>query len=157
MKSLIARLVVHAAIIVACLTVAAGRAQADASVFVGAITGANTRPVVGGAFGRRLSPMFGFELELVKTIGDSTATKSSAGVFGANLVVQPSVSVHGVQFYGIAGMGLYGETFSTGHGSGEILARNIGGGAKISIAGPLNFVSATACSSSALPRTNLRT
>ena len=43
------------------------------------------------------------------------------------------------QLYATGGFGLYGETFGRGVGSGEILAANIGGGAKIGLAGSLNL------------------
>jgi hypothetical protein len=40
---------------------------------------------------------------------------------------------------GPGGVGLYGETFGSSGGSGEVLAKNIGGRAKITLAGPLKL------------------
>jgi len=50
--------------------------------------------------------------------------------------VQSNPAVHGVQIYGLAGFGLYAETFR-GSGSGEASERHIGGGVKVGLAGPL--------------------
>jgi hypothetical protein len=41
--------------------------------------------------------------------------------------------------YWTGGVGLYGETFGSSGGSGEVLAKNIGGRAKITLAGPLKL------------------
>ena len=120
------------------LVASAVPAQADAAAFVGAMTAGSPRPAFGVSFGRCPS-VFGFEIEYAGTLGAATSTSSSAGGINANIMVQSRSPIHGLQFYGIGGFGLYGETFGSGVGSGEILAGDIGGGAKIGLAGPLKL------------------
>jgi len=113
-------------------------ARADATVFLGAMTAGSPRPALGVAVGRCPS-IFGFEIEYATTLGAATSTHSSAGGVSANLMAQSARPTHGFQLYATGGFGLYGETFGRGVGSGEILAANIGGRAKIGLAGSLNL------------------
>lgn len=113
------------------------RAHADVTVFVGAMTAGSPRPAIGVAVGRCPS-IVGFEIEVART-GSATPTQSSVGGINANILVQSRYPAHGVQFYGTGGFGLYGETFDGGAGSGEVLAKNFGGGVKIKLAGPLRL------------------
>ena len=80
-----------------------------------------------------------FEIEYAITLGGATAGKSSSGGISANLVVQTKSPIGGVRFYGIGGIGLYSETSGGGVGSGAILARNVGGGVKITLGGPFRL------------------
>ena len=110
--------------------------QPDGTVFVG-VTMPTARPVLGAAFGGGGS-IVRFEVEYAGTRGTSP-TRASVDTIGVSLMVQ-SRPIDRFQFYGIGGFGLYGETFEGGGGgSGEILARNIGGGAKIGLACPLRL------------------
>jgi hypothetical protein len=97
-----------------------------------------SRPTITVAAGRAKG-LIGFDLEYSKTLGRATATRRSASTIAANLLVQPRAVRRGVQLYGLAGYGVYGETRENGVGSGEVGATGLGGGAKIGIAGPLNL------------------
>jgi hypothetical protein len=105
------------------------------TVFVG-LKMPTASPAVGVAFGGGGSTVR-FEIEGARTLGAATSTHPSAGSLSANILVQSRPSIHGVQFYGTGGFGLYGEGFGGGVGSGEVLAKNIGGGARIALAGSL--------------------
>ena len=108
----------------------------DVTAFVGVMV-PQARRAVGGAFGGGGS-MVRFEIEYSGTVGRATATRPSAGGISVNVLVQSTPSIHGLQYYGTGGFGLFGETFERG-GSGEILAKNFGAGAKIKLAGQLRL------------------
>jgi opacity protein-like surface antigen len=57
-----------------------------------------------------------------------------------NGLAQTPIPIAGMQFYGTAGGGIYRESFSTEPNGNETnFGINVGGGAKISIAGPLRL------------------
>jgi hypothetical protein len=112
-------------------------ARGDATVLLGLMSGDGPRPSVGAAFSYCPS-VAGFEIEYLGTLGGETAGHSSAGgIFGSVIVQLPTSS--NVQFFAMGGFGVWGETFADGKGTGELGAKNIGGGVKIRIAGPLRL------------------
>ena len=90
----------------------------DVTAFVG-LTTPTASPAVGVAFGGGGSTVR-FEIEYAGTLGAATSTHSSAQSISANLMVQSGRPIHGIQFYGIGGVGRYGETFGGGVGSGHV-------------------------------------
>ena len=113
------------------LAAAATPARADATLFAGVATSATvaaSRPSLGIAFGR-CPGVFGFELEYAGGLGDAAVR-----TVVVNLLLQTRLPIHRVQFYGLGGFGVYGET-----GSGEIASGDIGMGAKITLSGPLKL------------------
>jgi len=107
-------------------------ARADATVLLGLMSVGSPRPSFGVAFGYCPS-VVGFEIEYLGTLGGVTADHSSAGGVFASIIVQP-VTTSDVQFFGIGGFGIWGETFVDGKGTGAVSAKKIGGGVKIGIA-----------------------
>ncbi|MQA30385.1 MAG: outer membrane beta-barrel protein [Luteitalea sp.] len=114
-------------------------AGADATVFIGASTTPDSRRVQGISAGAGLL-LFAFELEYASTAqsdnpGDTPAPALKTGM--ANVVVQAPFAIFGFQPYATAGGGVFKETLGrreeTGFGS------NVGGGVKISLAGPLRL------------------
>ena len=108
----------------------------DVTVFTG-VRMPNVRPWVGFAFGGGNS-IFRFEIEYAHTTGARTSTSSSDGSIGVDFLLQSRPSIHGVQFYGTGGAGLYSESFAGG-GSGEVTAKNLGAGVKVALAGPVRL------------------
>jgi hypothetical protein len=115
------------------LTVAAP-ALADVTAFVGATTTPANRQVRGAAVGFGLL-IIGFEFEYANTTDDPTAVAPSLTTGSGNVLLQPPSAFFGVQPYFTTGGGLYSETLGTRSDTG--FALNTGGGAKISLAGPL--------------------
>jgi hypothetical protein len=115
------------------LTVAAP-ALADITAFVGATTTPANRQVRGAAVGFGLL-IIGFEFEYANTTDDPTAVAPSLTTGSGNVLLQPPSAFFGVQPYFTTGGGLYSETLGTRSDTG--FALNTGGGAKISLAGPL--------------------
>src|SRR5262245_44023224 len=109
-------------------------ARADASVLVGATMAGSARPTVTVSFGHCPS-VVGFDVEYSSSLGTGTVGSPIVGTITLNVIVQSKPTIHGLQFYGSGGIGLAGETTGDGLGSGEVPARDIGGGAKIGIAG----------------------
>jgi hypothetical protein len=114
----------------------ASAAHADATAFFGVNTSPSNRPVVGFAAGFSLV-VIGFEFEYARTKEDLEAQAPSLTTGMGNVYVQTPIVVSGLQFYGTVGGGFYrerfGETGETHFGS------NLGGGVKISLAGPLRL------------------
>lgn len=112
-------------------------ALADATLFLGAGTSPDSRPVVGAAVGAGLL-VVGFEFEYAATREDLAAAAPSLHTFMGNLLLQTPMRVGGVQLYGTLGGGLYrerlGEAVRETH-----LGTNLGGGVKIGLAGPLRI------------------
>ena len=123
----------------------ASSAYADLTAFLGRTTTPSGRAPKGIAVGTGLL-IVGFEFEYAKTSEDldvapgaeNLAPELSTYMF--NGLLQTPVPIAGIQFYGRAGGGLYREKLSTQPAANETnLGTNVGGGAKISIAGPLRI------------------
>jgi opacity protein-like surface antigen len=130
---------------VACLLllVTAAPASADLTAFLGRTTTPSTRTVKGLAIGTGLL-IVGFEFEFAATDEDLDVpagvsnTAPALKTFMFNGLLQTPVPIARMQFYGTAGGGVYRETLSTQPGDDATnLGTNIGGGVKISLAGPL--------------------
>ena len=117
----------------------AATVRADATVFIGANTTPDTRRANGVALGAGLL-LFAFEFEYASTSqsDDAAGTGGPALTTGmANVLLQAPFSIFGVQPYATAGGGLYRETLSRHRETG--FAPNMGGGVKVSLAGPLRL------------------
>jgi len=118
------------------LFVASRPARADATLFIGANTTPTTRPVVGGTIGIGLL-IVAFEFEYSSTSEDTTTGAPALKAGNANGLLQTPVAISGFQPYFTVGAGGFHESIRD---SGETgFATNIGGGAKISLAGPLRL------------------
>jgi len=118
------------------LAATASPVLADMTAFLGASTTPSNRQVRGGAVGSGLL-VAGFEFEFASTTGDAATGAPSLKIGSANGLVQTPVPVFGFQPYATAGAGLYRERVGTATQTG--FAPNLGGGVKISLAGPLRL------------------
>ena len=112
------------------------RAAADITAFIGITPTPETRAVRGLALGLGLL-IIGFEFEYSNTVEDSLEGLPSLQTGSGNILVQTPVEVAGVQLYGTAGGGGYRERLLD-HQETHFTS-NIGGGAKIRVAGPLRL------------------
>ena len=112
-------------------------ARADGTFLIGAMYTDRSRPAIGWAYSYCPS-LVGFEIEYFGTRPGDDQDRASAGGILSSVIVQP-VRDGRIQPYGIGGFGLYGETYASGGGTGEALAKNFGGGVKIALAGPLRL------------------
>jgi opacity protein-like surface antigen len=128
---------------VALVLVTATPAFADFTAFIGRTATPTGRTAKGLAIGTGLL-IVGFEFEYSKTDENldvapgvlNTAPELSTYMF--NGLLQTPVPIAGMQFYGTIGGGVYHEALSTDPLNDQTnFGTNIGGGAKISIAGPL--------------------
>jgi len=114
-------------------------ARADLTAFVGVNTTPTNRGVKGFAFGAGML-IVGFEGEYASTNEDVTLGAPQLRTFMFNGLLQTPVPIAGFQFYGTLGGGVYRESLSTQPNGDETnFASNVGGGAKISLAGPLRL------------------
>ena len=118
------------------LIVSSRPALADATLFVSANTTPNTRGGVGGAIGAGLL-IVAFELEYSSTREDTETGAPSLKVGSGNVLLQTPVAIAGFQPYFTVGAGGFHESIRDNGETG--FATNIGGGAKISLAGPLRL------------------
>src|SRR5204862_4493696 len=82
----------------------------------------------------------GFEAEYANTSENVTLGGPKLQTFMFNGLVQTPVPIAGFQFYGTLGGGVYHESLSTEPNGNETnFGTNIGGGAKISLAGLLRL------------------
>lgn len=112
-------------------------ARADVTMLVGPMLVGGPRPSVGVAYSYCPS-VVGFEIEYLGTLGGVSAADSPAGGIFASLIVQPATTSN-LQFFAIGGFGIWSEKFANGDGTGGLDAKNIGGGVKIRLAGPLRL------------------
>ncbi len=114
--------------------VAASPALADVTVFLGSASHPENRPVKGLAVGAGLL-VLGFEFEYAEVSEALETAAPSLRTGMGNILLQTPIPIAGMQFYVTAGGGIYRERldprFETGFGV------NSGGGAKISLAGPI--------------------
>jgi hypothetical protein len=116
------------------LLVSAVPAFADATVFIGSTATPANRPVKGLALGAGLL-VVGFELELADTgeSVDDAAPSLRTGM--GNVLLQTPIPVAGMVFYFTTGGGIYRERLGTRQETQ--FGVNTGGGAKISLLGPI--------------------
>jgi len=125
----------RAVVLAAVLSVTgASSAFADLTGFIGANTTPGNRETLGAAIGFGLL-MIGFEFEYAVTTDDQSAGAPSLKTGMADVLLQTPVPFAGFQPYVIAGGGMYNETL--GDHSDTSFGSNLGGGVKISLAGPL--------------------
>jgi opacity protein-like surface antigen len=132
-------------IAVALVLATASTASADLTAFLGRATTPEARTAQGIAIGTGLL-IVGFEFEYGATDEALAATSTAAAdapaikTYMFNGLLQTPVPIARMQFYGTLGGGVYHETLSTDPGNdGTNFGTNVGGGAKISLAGPLRL------------------
>jgi opacity protein-like surface antigen len=120
-------------------------ASADITAFIGRTTTPAGRMARGLAVGTGLL-IVGFEVEYAATDEDLTPPPGADNLapalktFMFNGLVQTPIPIARMQFYGTVGGGVYRETLSTDpNGDQTNFGTNIGGGAKITIVGPLRL------------------
>jgi hypothetical protein len=111
-------------------------ARADLTAFVGVTPDPSTRPLYGVAAGAGLL-IIGFEFEYMSVTEDLARGAPSLWSGMGHLYVQNPIPIGGLQFYGIAGAGLFREQLGTL--STLNVGTNLGGGVKIALAGPLRL------------------
>jgi hypothetical protein len=127
-------LVPIAAILLALLVPAT--ASADATLFIGTNRTPANRTVKGFSGGVGLI-IVGFEFEYANTREDVPKAAPQLRTFMFNGLVQTPFPIAGLQFYGTVGGGGFRETLNL-H-SDTSIGTNIGGGVKMSLAGPLRL------------------
>lgn len=121
-------------------------AFADLTAFLGRTTTPTARPAKGFAIGTGLL-IVGFEFEYSATEedlevppGSTFTTAPDLRTFMFNGLVQTPVPIARMQFYGTVGGGVYREKLSVEPDDSHTnFGTNIGGGAKISLVGPLRL------------------
>ncbi len=111
-------------------------ASADITGFLGATPTPTVRSVKGLAAGMGLL-VAGFEVEYAQTTEDLVKAAPQLRTFMFNGLVQTPIPIGGIQFYGTAGGGVFRETMNLA--SETNVGINVGGGVKISLAGPLRL------------------
>ncbi len=119
------------------MAIAAPPTYADVTGFIGLSPTPSTRFTRGFAAGLGLV-IVGFEFEYAKTSEDETLEAPSLTTGMGNLYLQTPFPVHGLQFYGTVGGGIYREAL-TGVREETHFAANVGGGVKITLVGPLRL------------------
>ena len=121
------------------LALTPGIAHADLTGFLGVNPTPVNRSVKGFAIGAGLV-IVGFEAEYADTSEDLVLAGPRLRTFMFNGLVQTPIPIAGFQFYGTLGGGIYRESLSTEpNGTETNFGTNIGGGAKINLAGPLRL------------------
>ena len=120
------------------LVACASTAFADATAFIGANTSPANRQVRGVAVGGGFL-IVGFEFEYARTTDDPQAGAPSLTTGMGNVLLQTPFAIFGVQPYFTTGAGIYRETLDTIAHQDTGFAVNTGGGAKITLAGPLRL------------------
>jgi hypothetical protein len=127
---------------VSCLLAALGLlgvatpARADITAFLGLSTTPGTRQARGVAIGSGLLAL-GFEFEYCDIAEHLSDLEPGLRIGSVNGLLQTPLAVAGIQLYATAGAGLYRERL--GEASETSLAVNVGGGAKLRLAGPLRL------------------
>ena len=111
-------------------------ASADVTAFLGSTPTPSTRLVKGFAAGLGLL-VAGFEFEYATTNEDPLKAAPELRTFMFNGLLQTPIPIGGLQFYGTAGGGAFRERL--GAGSETNVGINVGGGVKMSLAGPLRL------------------
>lgn len=118
------------------LTLLPTEAFADATAFVGTTTTPARRLARGVAVGVGLL-IVGFEFEYSNTSEDPIEGAPSLKTGMGNILLQTPIPIAGVQFYATTGAGGYREQLGTRQETQ--VGMNTGGGAKISLLGPVRL------------------
>jgi hypothetical protein len=120
-------------------------ASADITAFIGVNGTPSNRPVKGLAVGTGLV-IVGFEFEYASTDEDLNVPFGAANeapaikTYAFNGLLQTPIPIARTQFYGTLGGGVYHETLSIEPDASETnFTTNVGGGAKITLLGPLRL------------------
>lgn len=111
-------------------------ARADITAFIGATMTPENRMARGVSMGLGLL-VVAFEFEYSDTPENLDAGAPSLLTGSGNVLLQTPIPVFGVQPYFTTGAGIYREVLGTHEQTG--FAPNVGGGVKISLAGPLRL------------------
>jgi hypothetical protein len=111
-------------------------ARADIPGFIGATTTPESRMARGLAAGLGLL-VVAFEFEYSSTPEDLVSAAPSVRSGSGNILLQTPVPVFGIQPYFTTGGGIYREVLGVHEQTG--FAPNVGGGAKVSLVGPLRL------------------
>lgn len=111
-------------------------ARADMTGFIGTNRTPSNRLVKGFAVGTGLL-VAGFEFEYATTREDPLQQAPQLRTYMFNGLAQTPFPVAGLQFYGTAGGGVFRETLDLS--SETNVGINVGGGVKMSVAGPLRL------------------
>jgi hypothetical protein len=111
-------------------------AAADATAFIGAYTNPERQQVRGFAAGVSIL-IVGFEGEYATAGEDDSAGTPSLTTFSGNIFAQTPFPVFGMRFYATTGAGVYREEFDAVNHQETNVVFNTGGGAKITLIGPL--------------------
>src|SRR5262245_21054714 len=123
----------------ALLLFTASPAAADITGFLGVNFTPANRPAKGFAIGAGLL-VVGFEFEYATTNEDLPQAAPALDTYMFNGLIQTPFAIAGIQPYGTLGGGVYHETLSSRPALSETsFGTNVGGGAKISLAGPLRL------------------
>jgi hypothetical protein len=124
----------HLWIVLLLVLSSAAPAFADATAFIGTTTTPANRPTKGFAIGVGLV-IIGFEFEFASTSETPEDAAPGLRTGMGNVLLQTPFPIAGMQFYVTTGTGLYRETL--GESQETHVGFNTGGGAKISLLGPL--------------------
>lgn len=119
-----------------CLATITGVAGADVTTFLGASPTSGLRLARGAAAGAGLV-VVAFEAEAAQLLERASEGAPGLSTGMANVLVQTPVAVSGLRFYGTVGAGVYRERLADRQETS--VGGNIGGGVKITIAGPLRL------------------
>jgi opacity protein-like surface antigen len=117
------------------LAVSSRPAFADATLFIGTTTTPSSHTTKGFALGVGLV-IVGVEFEYASTAEDPVKAAPSLKTGMGNVYVQTPIALAGMKFYATTGAGAYRETLDDTHQETNV-GFNTGGGAKISLLGPL--------------------
>lgn len=118
------------------LIAAAAPARADLTVFAGLQNAPAIRPTTGISVGFGLL-IVGWEVEVARVSEDRDDAAPGLAIGTGSVYVQNPIPIGGVQFYAIGGAGLYRERLDALDYRQTDVHVAVGGGAKISLAGPL--------------------
>ena len=119
------------------LVVSAWPARADLTLFAGLQGTPEIRPTTGLSLGFGLL-LVGWEVEVARASQQVEDRVPSLSTGTGSVYVQNPIPIGGVQFYAIAGAGLYRERLDMGWQQTDVHVA-LGGGAKIGLAGPLKL------------------
>jgi opacity protein-like surface antigen len=111
-------------------------AFADLTLFLGVNPTPERRTVKGVSLGTGLL-VVGFEFEYASTSEDEKKHAPRLQTGMANVLLQTPIPIHGFQFYGTVGGGLYREVLHETNHRATSFGSNVGGGTKVTLTGPL--------------------